>query len=76
MAPDILRGPTKIEDIVTRFLVLDVNDEALGERQAEAYLPRGRFGKTSISYDGSFSERMIRLLISFISCFGTMTPVG
>ena len=48
----------------------------LGERQAENYLPRGRLGRMSISYDGSFSERMIRLLISFISCFGTMTPVG
>ena len=44
--------------------------------QGEAYLPRGRFGRTSISYDGSFSERMMRLLISFISCFGMMTSVG
>ena len=46
------------------------------ERQAESYLPRGLFGRTSISYDGSFSERMIGLLISFISFFGTITPVG
>ena len=53
-----------------------VVNQSLGERQAEAYLPRERFGRTSISYDGSFSERVIRLLISFISCFGTMTPVG
>ena len=48
----------------------------LGERQEKNYLPRGIIGRMRISYLARVSERSSRLLSSFISFFGTMTPIG
>ena len=48
----------------------------LGERHEWNYLPLGLSGRMRMSYLLMFSDRSSRLLSSFISFLGTITPIG